>query len=287
MAAELGRSMWSVQRAALSRSRHLLMAAADVASTGSGHLLRAARTPPVELRPLGGWQLPSREALRTGVDVMARGVLVRGLRLDRVTIRLTDVSLRPGRPLALRAGRITARAILAEPDVNSWLADAHLPLRLRFSESGIQTRAGMAGIALGTMDVDVSLDAGVLWLSPQRVAVLGIGLSTAALPPTPLPLPPLPRSAQLVDLRTGVGLLTVTLAMQATTVQLGPGAVRHGLSLVRSGRASIGAPPRVPRPRSSASRPDVDRNGLTSDRMRMMSPRVCEEASLVRQEETP
>jgi len=292
MGAELSQSLQSAQRAAVSRSWHLLTVAADVASTGSIRLLRAARTPPVELRPLGGWQVPSREALRTGVDVVARGVVVSRLRLDRVTIRLTDVSLRPGRLLALRAGRITVRATLAEPDVNSWLAEAHVPLRLRFSEDGIQTRAGMAGIALGTMDVTVSLDAGVLRLSPQRVAVLGIGLSTAALPPTPLPLPPLPRSAQLVSLRTGVGLLTVTLAMKATTVQLGPGAVREGLSLVRSGRASLGAPPTPRRPGSSKSglsgrRPNVDRTGLTTDRMRMMSPQLCEEASLVPQEETP
>jgi hypothetical protein len=285
MAPELGEQVRSMRRSVLDRSRRGLSGAAGAATSRTGRLLRAVRRPVVEVRPIGGWRFPHRFPPPLGLELRARGVVVSGLRLERVTVRLADISGRPRLPVAVRAGRITVGATVAEPDVNAWLADARLPVRLRFSDDGIHARTGMGGLALGTADVDVSLEAGVLRLSPRRLAVLGFGLSTSALPSTRLPLPPLPRSARLTGLRTEGGRVAVRLSLPATTMRVGLDMLREGIALARSGRVAIGAAPhrRVP----AAARPSgVQPDGATIDRTRRVSPRVVE-ASLVPQEETP
>ncbi|MDP1818993.1 MAG: LmeA family phospholipid-binding protein [Acidimicrobiales bacterium] len=284
MTADRREQVLSIGRSVLAKSQRVLSEAAGAAVAQPRRVLRVHR-PAVDVRPIGGWHVP-RRLPPLGLELRARGVVVSGLRLHRVTVRVADIASRPGMPLALRAGRITVGATLTEPDVNAWLADAHLPVRLRFSADGIQARTGMGGLALGTADVKVSLDAGVLHLSSRRVAVLGIGLSTAALPPTRLPLPPLPRSARLTGLRTEGGRVTARLSLPATTVPIGRATLREGIALARSGRLTVGAPPsRGGRPRAGRS-PGHDPGGATTNSMRMVSPRVVE-ASLAPQEETP
>lgn len=114
----------------------------------------------------------------------------------------------------------------------------------------------MGGVALGSVDVTVALDAGVVKLTPQRVALLGVGLSTAGFPATPLPLPPLPSSALLTDLRTATGTVVATLEVHQGSWDLGPSTIGQLLRLARSGRASIGvSAPEAPVGRFPMARP--------------------------------
>lgn len=244
MASELVERLQQGRRSAVGTGRHAVASAATAATHGSARLIKLARHPPVEVRPIGPWRL-FHPPPPTGVRLRARGVLINGLRIDKVDVRAQDVAIGRGRPIAVRARTIVARVRLTEADVNWWLTTAHLPLRLRFTDDGIRARAGLAGVALGSMDVTVALEGGLLRLTPQRVAVLGIGLSTGGFPTTPLPLPPLPRSARLTGIVTAARAVTVTLQLPGGSWEVGPNGVRELLKVARSGRASIGAPPRL------------------------------------------
>jgi hypothetical protein len=251
MASELGERWLPAGRSAVETGRHAVASAATEATRGAARLIKLARHPPVEVRPIGPWRLFHLPPA-TGLRLRARGVLINGLRLDKVDVRAQEVAIRPGSPIAVRARTIVARVRLTEGDVNWWLTTAHLPLRLRFTDEGIRARTGLAGVALGSMDVTVALERGLLRLNPQRVAVLGIGLSTGGFPTTPLPLPPLPRSAQLTGIVTAARAVTVTLQLPGGSWDVGPNGVRELLKVARSGRASIGTPQRAHSERTSA-----------------------------------
>jgi hypothetical protein len=193
----------------------------------------------------------------------ARGTMVSGLRIDKVDVRAHHIAIRPGSPIAVRARTIVARVRLTETDVNWWLTSAHLPLRLRFTDEGIRARTGVAGVALGSVDVTVALEQGQLRLAPQRVAVLGIKLATAGFPSTPLPLPPLPRSARLTGIVTAASTVTATLQLPGGSWDVGANSFRGLLKVARSSRVSLGTPPRV--------RADGGRVGKTPDALRMVS----------------
>jgi DUF2993 family protein len=261
MVSELGERWQLAGRSAVGTGRHAAASAAAV-TRGSAQLIRLACNPPVEVLPTGRWR-PFYLPPPAGMRLRARGVVINGLRIDKVDVRAHDIAIRPGSPIAVRARTIVARVRLTEADVNWWLTTAHLPVRLRFTDEGIRARTGLAGVALGSIDVTVALEGGLLRLTPQRVAVLGIGLSTAGFPTTPLPLPPLPRAARLTGIVTAARTVTATLQLPGGSWDVGPKAVRDLLKLARSGRASIGAPPRVRR--------DAERVGKTPDAVRMVS----------------
>lgn len=250
MVCERGELWQRVGRSALGPGRHAVASAATAATNGSARLIKFARNPPVEVRPIGTWR-PFHLPPVTGMRLRARGLVIHGLRIDEVDVRARDVAIRPGAPIAVRARTIVARVRLTEADVNWWLTTSHLPLRLRFTDDGIRARTGLAGITLGSVDVTVALEAGLLRLAPQRVAVLGIGLSTAGFPTAPLPLPPLPRAARLTGIVTTARAVTITLRLPGGSWDVGPNAVRELLRVARAGRASIGAPPRAHSERTS------------------------------------
>lgn len=237
MASELDRRWQHARRSVAGAGRHALAAA----TRGPGRLAMLARQPPMEVRPLDPGRL-LRLRPPTGIRLRARGVVVHGLRIDRVDVRAHQLGLRPGVPTAVRAGWIAVGARLTEADVNTWLATAHLPVRLRFTEEGIRARTGLGGVALGSVDVTVALDEGQLRLAPRRVAVLGIQLGTAGVPSTALPLPPLPRAAQLTSLVTAPRTLHATLQLPGGSWDLGVEGMRGLLEVARAGRFSLGAP---------------------------------------------
>lgn len=258
MASELSKRWQLARRSAAGTGRH----AVGVATRGPGRLIRLARRPPVEVRPIAPWR-PFHLPPPTGVRLRARGMVVNGLRVDQVDVRAHQIAIRRGSPIAVRARTIVARARLTETDVNWWLTSAHLPLRLRFTDAGIRARTGLAGVALGSIDVTLALDQGRLRLAPQRVAVLGIHLATAGVPSTPLPLPPFPRSARLTDLVTAPSTVTATFQLPGGRWDVGVNSVRELLKVARSSGVSIGTPPRM--------RADGGPGGKTPDAVRMVS----------------
>lgn len=227
----------------LPRASALPSTALSALTGASGRVIGLARNPPVTATPVVPWP-PGRRSLAPGVRVHGRGVVVNDLRLERVDLLVDSVAVRVGRSLAVRPRQVVLRAWLAEADVNWWLRDKGVPLRLAFSAEGIRARTGLGGVALGSVDVSVSLAGGLLKLTPTRVAVLGIALSTAGVPATPLPLPPLPSAARLRRIEARSGVLGLTVEVPGRWVDIDQGALRSWIALARSGRASCGVPPR-------------------------------------------
>src|SRR5690606_24518630 len=101
--------------------------------------------------PVVAWP-PGRRSLAPGLRVHGRGVVVNDLRLERVDVLVDGVAVRVGRSLRVRPQQVVVRAWLTEADVNWWLRDKGLPLRLGFSAEGIRARTGLGGVALGSVD---------------------------------------------------------------------------------------------------------------------------------------
>jgi hypothetical protein len=133
------------------------------------------------------------------VHAVVGGVVVAGLVVHRVDVRARRVRLVPGLPPHLRIGEVDIGAVVRQSDMDDWTRAASLPVRLRFRREGISARAGLAGLRLGEVLVDLAVDGHRLRLVPHRVDVLGVAMNNPStnLLQLALPLPPLPARARL------------------------------------------------------------------------------------------
>jgi hypothetical protein len=206
-------------------------ASALLVDTAAGALLGRPLRTRVRVTPAG--------ALRgqlDGVRAVVGGVTVAGLVLHRVDVRARRVRVVPGFPPHLRVGEIDVGAFVRQKDMDAWTRSASLPVRLRFRPNGIAARAGLVGVRLGEVLVDLTVDGRRLRLLPRRVDVLGRGMSNPAtgLFRIALPLPPLPVSARLLRLVNHDDEIEVWLSAAGLDQELTPAAL--GALRARLGR---------------------------------------------------
>lgn len=206
--------------------RRAVMAAAEASAllvdTATGELLGRPLRTRVRVTPAG--------LLRgqlDGVRAVVGGVVVAGLVLHRVDVRARRVRVVPGLPPHLRVGEIDVGAFVRQEDMDVWTRSASLPIRLRFRPNGIAARAGLVGVRLGEVLVDLTVDGRRLRLVPRRVDVLGRGVNnpSAGLFRVVLPLPPLPVSARLLRLVHHDNELEVWLSVAGLDQELTPAAI--------------------------------------------------------------
>lgn len=180
---------------------HVFDAAASAIST------RAVGTP-VKIRM--GMSL--RGAIRGRIDrisIETADVSMGLLALDKLKMQVNEVALVPALPPRIETGQVSFAATVGQAAVDAWTRSVALPLRIRFRQGAIVTRAGIAGLRLGEMEVDLAVDGRLLRLVPRRVTVLGIEMTTPSILQAALPLPPLPRGLHLSEISPGEGELVV------------------------------------------------------------------------------
>lgn len=207
-----------VRRAALAANRASALLVDTVATALLGRTLRTR----VRMSP-GGLLRGELD----GVRAVVGGVVVAGLVLHRVDVRARHVRLVPGVPPHLKVGEVDVGALVRQEDMDAWTRAASLPVRLRFRRDGIAARAGIVGVRLGEVVVDLTVEGRRLRLVPQRADVFGVGVNnpSTGLLRLVLPLPPLPASARLRRLVPGDGDVQVWLSAAALDQELSPAAM--------------------------------------------------------------
>jgi hypothetical protein len=167
------------------------------------------------------------------VQVEVPAVLAAGLVLDRLVVRAERVRVAPGLPPRLQARPVGIRAYVSQANVDRWTRTSRLPIRLLLTEEGVVLSTGVRGIRVGEVLADLEVTGPFLRLAPKRATIAGM--------PTPLvrffrgylPLPPLPRSAHLTDVRPGDGVLAVTFQIDELDEPLTPDIARRLRTLAR------------------------------------------------------
>lgn len=173
--------------------------------------------PRVKITPTG--------LLRGEIDVVKvelPAYAVAGLVVDRFVVRAERVRVLPGLPPTLVAEPVRFEAVVSQDNVDRWVRELHLPFRLRLTEDGVVTTAGLGGIRMTELVTLPTISGGFLKLQPLRASMLGV--------PTPLlrflrgylPLPPLPRSARLDAVEPRDGELALTFRIERFEQPLTP-----------------------------------------------------------------
>jgi len=161
------------------------------------------------------------------VRAVVGGISVAGLVLRRVDIRARRIRVVPGLPPHLRVGEVDVGATITQSDLDAWTKAAGLPVRLRFRGDGIAARAGLAGVRLGEVVVDLTVEGRRLRLVPRRADVLGVGVTSpsTSLLRLVLPLPPLPAGVRLRRLASADGEVEVWFSAAGLDQELTPAAL--------------------------------------------------------------
>lgn len=201
-------------------AQDLFLALIDIVSEATlGRPLR----PDVRMSPSG--------LLRGEVDLVKvelPAYAVAGLIIDRFIVRAERVRVQPGLPPVLVAGPVGLEAVVSQANVDRWTRDLRLPLRLRLTEEGVVTSAGLAGIRMTEVVTAPTVVGGFVQLTPTRASLLGVPTTLVRFLRGYLPLPPLPRSARLDRVEPADGELTMAFRIDRFEQPLTPD-VTNGL----------------------------------------------------------
>jgi hypothetical protein len=161
------------------------------------------------------------------VKVEVPAVLAAGLVLDRLVIRAEHVRIAPGLPPRLQARPIGLRAYVSQANVDRWTRTARLPIRVGLTADGVTLNAGVGGLRMGEVLADLEVAGPFLRLAPKRVTIAGMPAPLVRFFRGYLPLPPLPRSARITEVRPGDGELAVTFQIEELDEPLTPDIARR------------------------------------------------------------
>lgn len=194
------------EEAATYRPAHdLFVALLDVVSEAAlGRPLR----PQLKVSPSG--------LLRGEIDLVKLELpayAVAGLVVDRFVVRAEHVRVQPGLPPVLAAGPVGFKAVVSQNNVDRWTKDLRLPFRLRLTDEGVVTTAGVGGVRMGEVVTMPRVVGGFVQLQPTKASLLGVPTTLVRFLRGYLPLPPLPRSARLDDVEATDGELALSFVI--------------------------------------------------------------------------
>jgi hypothetical protein len=161
------------------------------------------------------------------VKVEVPAVLAAGLVLDRVVVRAERLRIVPGLPPRLRAGPVGVRAYVSQENVDRWTRTARLPARVVLTDDGVVLTTGVGGFRMSETVADLEVSGRFLRLAPKRMTVVGLPAPLAPFLRGYLPLPPLPKGAQITEVRPGEGHLAVTFRLDEIDEPLTPDIARR------------------------------------------------------------
>lgn len=147
---------------------------------------------------------------------------VAGLVIDRFVIRAEHVRVQPGLPPVLVAGPVGFKAVVSQGNVDRWTRDLRLPFRLRLTDEGVVTTAGLGGVRMGEVVTVPRVVGGFVQLQPTKASLLGVPTTLVRFLRGYLPLPPLPRSARLDDVEGSDGELALSFVIDRFEQPLTP-----------------------------------------------------------------
>ena len=202
------------EAAAYHPTQDLLVAFLDAVSEATlGRPLR----PRLKVTPAG--------LLRGEIDVVKielPAYAIAGLIIDRFVIRAEHVRVVPGIPPRLVAEPVGIRAVVSQEQVDRWIRQLRLPFRLRLTDEGVVTSAGIGGIRMTEILTVPEVSKGFIRLQPQRASLLGVPTTLVRFLRGYLPLPPLPREAYLESVDPSDGELTLTFRIDRFEQALTP-----------------------------------------------------------------
>ncbi len=163
--------------------------------------------------------------LRGRIDVLkieVPALSISGLVVDRFVLRAENVGIVPGFPPRLQAGPVGFKAVVSQENVDRWTRSARLPLRLRLTETGIVTTTGVRGIKVSEIESELDVAGPLIRLRPQKATMLGVSTQLVKLFRGYLPLPPLPRDAQLDAVHHADGELSASFIIDEVDEPLTP-----------------------------------------------------------------
>lgn len=190
--------------------------------------------------------VPQRFGLAIGqlgdVHLLVEDVCWRGKRVERMSMQLHNVALRPGLRLNLVASPVEIEAVVASDDLGEWLPGQLTGVRVAIGPDAsvrvAPTRfTRFAHLQLGHRIVD-----GSLWLIPNSLVVLSRRISARRISARRVALPTLPAGLHLVDVTTGRGELRVRLLAERWRYELTPGLLPELLRRVRTAQARLEVP---------------------------------------------
>lgn len=163
--------------------------------------------------------------LRGRIDVLKIDVpalSISGLVVDRFVLRAENVGIVPGLPPRLQAGPVGFKAVVSQENVDRWTRSVRLPLRLKLTEAGIVTTTGVGGIKVSEVESELDVAGSLIRLRPQKATMLGVSTQLVKLFRGYLPLPPLPRDAQLDSVDHADGELSASFIIDEVDEPLTP-----------------------------------------------------------------
>lgn len=167
------------------------------------------------------------------VQVELPAYAVAGLVIDRFIVRGERVRVVPGLPPTFVASPVSLRAVVSQDNVDRWTRDLYLPFRLRLTDEGVVTTAGIGGIRMTEIVTVPDIAGGFLRLRPQRASLLGVPAPLTRFLRGYLPLPPLPRQASLSAVDPSDGELTLTFTIERFEQGLTPDVAQRLGQLLR------------------------------------------------------
>jgi len=156
-----------------------------------------------------------------------------GLVIDRVGVRAERVRISPGLPPHFKAGPVDLTATVTQDKVDRWTTAGHLPIRLVLCDDGVAVQAGVAGIRVGRVLTELDVSHGMLRLRPVQARVVGLSAPLVRFLRGYLPLPPLPRGAQLVEVTHADGELSARFRIDELDEPMTPDVARRIASMLR------------------------------------------------------
>jgi hypothetical protein len=175
-----------------------------------GTIARVARRP-VRVR-VGA---SPRTLVKAQVDVLlveVRALNAARLPVERLLIRAEKLKIAAALPPRLQATSIGFKATISQKGIDQWTRSSRLPVRLELTEDAVVAHAGIRGITMSEIAVQlVPTNGSMLKLIPRRASMFGMRAPVIASLPGYLPLPALPAGARITKVEPGGGTLTIYL----------------------------------------------------------------------------
>ncbi|MBJ18388.1 MAG: hypothetical protein GY910_00865 [bacterium] len=183
-------------------------------------------------------ELPARVSWRGALADSTRGIFEGGrlelagvallaLPFDRLVFEAERFQFIPGIPARISAAGPRIVVSIDQRQIDQWLVQSRAPFELKLTESAVEFRMDIAGLALGRAETELRVQRGWFVLCPKRAELLGFRSRLASLFRTYLPLPRLAPQTRLTGLEHVEGALRLEFSLDDFEEEITPGLIHR------------------------------------------------------------